>query len=201
MPKRYTAEAFIREGLAAKAASDSAARPVQQAASGRSPLTRRCWSRRGRSCSSRISWRARLSRAWGLSVSARSWAGAPFNLVAAEFYGDATSAPEYQVDMAATKLMRACRSRRSRGCIRSCCATAPRTPNLPPRDQCIRGGVPAQTTLQKLSGQRAAAQTALSESLATLGDKHPKVREARMRLASVEALIKEQPRQERRMTF
>ena len=48
------------------------------------------------------------------------------------------------------------------------------------------------TTLQKLSGQRAAAQTALSESLATLGDKHPKVREARMRLTSVDSLIKEQ---------
>ena len=48
------------------------------------------------------------------------------------------------------------------------------------------------TSLQKLSGQRGAAQTALSETLATLGDKHPKVKEARMRLASAESLMKEQ---------
>jgi uncharacterized protein involved in exopolysaccharide biosynthesis len=43
-----------------------------------------------------------------------------------------------------------------------------------------------------MAQQRASAQITLSESLATLGNKHPKVIEAKMRMASADKLIKEQ---------
>jgi len=48
------------------------------------------------------------------------------------------------------------------------------------------------TTLQTLSQQRASAQATLSKQLAKFGDKHPRVAEARMRLAATADLSKVQ---------
>ena len=46
--------------------------------------------------------------------------------------------------------------------------------------------------LQKLSQQRAYAEATLSQTLATFGVKHPKVIDARMKLAATDGLLKEQ---------
>ena len=197
MPKRYTAEAFIREGLAAEglAASDSATaaretsveRPVAFDASllveTRSQLfqshqlARQVVQSLGLERLRPIVGRGRLS----------TW-------LQREFYGDATSAPEYQVDMAATRLMRGLSVKTEPRVYQIVLRYSAKDPELA---TAVTNAFVVEflrtTSLQKLSGRRAAAQAALTENLATLGDKHPKVREARMRLASVEALMKEQP--------
>jgi uncharacterized protein involved in exopolysaccharide biosynthesis len=110
-----------------------------------------------------------------------------------EFYGDATSALEYQEDIAATKLMRGLSVKTEPRVYQIVLRYSAKDPQLA---TAVTNAFVVEflrtTSLQKLSGQRGAAQAALTETLATLGDRHPKVQEARMRLASTEALMKDQ---------
>jgi len=192
MPQEYTAEAFIREGLAV---SDSATavngtsvgRPVAFDASllveTRSQLfqshqlARQVVQSLGLERLRPIVGRGRLS----------TW-------LQRGFYGDATNALEYQVDMAATRLMRGLSVKTEPRVYQIVLRYTAEDPELA---TAVTNAFVVEflrtTSLQKLSGQRAAAQAALTENLATLGEKHPKVREARRRLADVEALMKEQP--------
>ena len=93
-----------------------------------------------------------------------------------EFYGDATSAPEYQEDIAATKLMRGLSVKTEPRVYQIVLRYSAKDPELA---TAVTNAFVVEflrtTSLQKLSGQRAAAQAALTENLATLGDKHPKV--------------------------
>ena len=179
MSKRYTAEAFIQEGLAASesvaAHAGASDRPVSFDASllveTRSQLLQ------SHQLARQVVQDLGLDRLRPVVGQGRlsSW-------LQREFNGGANSL-EYQEDMAATKLMRGLSVK-----------TAPRvyqialryTAKDPELATAITNAFVVEflrtTSLQKLSGQRAAAQAALSESLATLGDKHPKVREARMKL-------------------
>jgi uncharacterized protein involved in exopolysaccharide biosynthesis len=191
MPKRYTADAYIREGFAASDSSGAA-----RATSGDRPISY--------DASLLVETRSQLFQSHQLARQVVESLGldrlrpvigqGPLSSwLQAALYGDATKAPGYQIDMAAAKLIRGLSVK-----------TAPRVYQIVLRYSAEDAELAADitnaflvafirmTTLQKLSGQRAAAQTALSESLATLGDKHPKVREARMRLTSVDSLIKEQ---------
>ena len=191
MPKRYTAEAFIREGLAA---SDSAS--ASHATTGERPVafdasllveTR-----------SQMFQSHQLARQVVLSLGLERLRpivgrGRLSTWLEREFYGDATSAPEYQEDIAATKLMRGLSVKTEPRVYQIVLRYSAKDPELA---TAVTNAFVVEflrtTSLQKLSGQRGAAQAALTETLATLGDKHPKVQEARMRLASTEALMKDQ---------
>jgi uncharacterized protein involved in exopolysaccharide biosynthesis len=191
MPKRYTAEAFIREGLAA---SDSAS--ASHATTGERPVafdasllveTR-----------SQMFQSHQLARQVVLSLGLERLRpivgrGRLSTWLAREFYGDATNAPEYQEDIAATKLMRGLSVKTEPRVYQIVLRYSAKDPELA---TAVTNAFVVEflrtTSLQKLSGQRGAAQAALTETLATLGDKHPKVQEARMRLASTEALMKDQ---------
>jgi len=192
MPKRYTAEAFIREGLAASA-SATAAHPI----SGDRPIAfdasllveTRSQMFQSRQLARQVVQDIGLERLRPIVGQNRlpSW-------WQREFYG-ATNAPAYREEIAATELLRGLSVK-----------TEPRVYQIELRYSAKDPELAASVTnafvveflrtisLQKLSGQRAAAQAALSENLATLGDKHPKVREARMRLASIDRLTKEELR-------
>jgi uncharacterized protein involved in exopolysaccharide biosynthesis len=191
MPKRYTAEAFIREGLAASDSATAAhATPGERAVAFDASLlvetrsqmfqshqlARQVVQSLGFERLRPIVGRGRLS----------TW-------LEREFYGDATSAPEYQVDIAATKLMRGLSVKTEPRVYQIVLRYSARNPELA---TAVTNAFVVEflrtTSLQKFSGQRGAAQAALTETLATLGDKHPKVQEARMRLASTEALMKDQ---------
>ena len=191
MPKRYTAEAFIREGLAA---SDSAS--ASHATTGERPVafdasllveTR-----------SQMFQSHQLARQVVLSLGLERLRpivgrGRLSTWLEREFYGDATSAPEYQEDIAATKLMRGLSVKTEPRVYQIVLRYSAKDPELA---TAVTNAFVVEflrtTSLQKLSGRRGAAQAALTETLATLGDKHPKVQEARMRLASTEALMKDQ---------
>ena len=191
MPKRYTAEAFIREGLAA---SNSAS--ASHATTGERPVafdasllveTR-----------SQMFQSHQLARQVVLSLGLERLRpivgrGRLSTWLEREFYGDATSAPEYQEDIAATKLMRGLSVKTEPRVYQIVLRYSAKDPELA---TAVTNAFVVEflrtTSLQKLSGQRGAAQAALTETLATLGDKHPKVQEARMRLASTEALMKDQ---------
>lgn len=191
IPKRYTAEAFIREGLAA---SDSAS--ASHATTGERPVafdasllveTR-----------SQMFQSHQLARQVVLSLGLERLRpvvgrGRLSTWLAREFYGDATNAPEYQEDIAATKLMRGLSVKTEPRVYQIVLRYGAKDPELA---TAVTNAFVVEflrtTSLQKLSGQRGAAQAALTETLATLGDKHPKVQEARMRLASTEALMKDQ---------
>lgn len=191
MTKRYTAEAFIREGLAA---SDSAS--ASHATTGERPVafdasllveTR-----------SQMFQSHQLARQVVLSLGLERLRpivgrGRLSTWLEREFYGDATSAPEYQEDIAATKLMRGLSVKTEPRVYQIVLRYSAKDPELA---TAVTNAFVVEflrtTSLQKLSGQRGAAQAALTETLATLGDKHPKVQEARMRLASTEALMKDQ---------
>ena len=191
IPKRYTAEAFIREGLAA---SDSAS--ASHATTGERPVafdasllveTR-----------SQMFQSHQLARQVVLSLGLERLRpvvgrGRLSTWLEREFYGDATSAPEYQEDIAATKLMRGLSVKTEPRVYQIVLRYSAKDPELA---TAVTNAFVVEflrtTSLQKLSGQRGAAQAALTETLATLGDKHPKVQEARMRLASTEALMKDQ---------
>ena len=190
MPKRYTADAYIREGFAASdssgAASATSVRPIGYDASllveTRShlfqshQLARQVVESLGLDRLRPVVGQGRLS----------SW-------LQAALYGDATKAPGYQIDMAAATLIRNLSVKTEPRVYQIVLRYSAKDPELAADiTNAFLVAFIRTTTLQKLSGQRAAAQTALSESLATLGDRHPKVREARMRLTSVDSLIKEQ---------
>jgi uncharacterized protein involved in exopolysaccharide biosynthesis len=191
MPKRYTAEAYIREGVAA---SDSGAgtrgSSVDRAVAFDASLL--------------VETRAQLFQSLQLArqvveslgferLRPAVGQGRLSSWLQAEFYGDATRAPGYQEDIAATKLMRNLSVKTEPRVYQITLSYSAKDPELA---AAITNAFVVEflrtTSLQKLSGQRAAAQAELLESLATLGDKHPKVREARMRLANVDALMKEE---------
>jgi uncharacterized protein involved in exopolysaccharide biosynthesis len=191
LPKRYTAEAFIREGLAASDSTSvvhgtAAERPIAFDASllveTRSQLfqshrlARQVVQSLGLERLNPIVGRGRLS----------TW-------LQREFYGEATNAPEFQVDVAAGRLLRGLAVKTEPRVYQIVLRYSAKDPELA---TAVTNAFVTEflrtTTLQKLSGQRGAAQAALTEALATLGDRHPKVQEARMRLASVEALMKAQ---------
>jgi len=190
MPKHYTAEAFIREGLAASESATAAHaisgnRPVAFDASllveTRSQLfqshqlARQVVQDIGLERLRSIVGQSRLSSWWQR-----------------EFYG-ATNAPAYQEEIAATKLLHGLSVKTEPRVYQIELSYSAKDPELAAS---ITNAFVAEflrtNSLQKLSGQRAAAQAALSEDLATLGDKHPKVQEARMRLASIDRLTKEE---------
>ena len=191
MPKRYTAEAFIREGLAA---SDSAS--ASHATTGERPVAF--------DASLLVETRSQMFQSHQLARQVVQSLGLErlrpvvgrgrlSTWLEREFYGDATSAPEYQEDIAATKLMRGLSVKTEPRVYQIVLRYSAKDPELA---TAVTNAFVVEflrtTSLQKLSGQRGAAQTALTETLATLGDKHPKVQEARMRLASTEALMKDQ---------
>ena len=190
-PKRYTAEAYIREGFAASdsvgaAHATSNDRPIAYDASllveTRSQLFQSLQLAR------QVVESLGLERLHPVVGQGRiaSW-------LQSALYGDATRSPEYQEDMAATKLMRSLSVKTEPRVYQIVLRYSAKDPELAAAiTNAFMAAFVRTTSLQKLSGQRAAAQAALTESLATLGDKHPKVREARMRLASTDSLIKEQ---------
>ena len=188
MPKRYTAEAFIREGWLG-GASDSAT--AARATSGERPVAF--------DASLLVETRSQLFQSHQLARQVVQSLGLErlrpivgrgrlSTWLEREFYGDATSAPEYQEDMAATRLMRGLSVKTEPRVYQIVLRYSAKDPELA---TAVTNAFVVEflrtTSLQKLSGQRAAAQAALTENLATLGDKHPKVREARMRLASAES--------------
>ena len=109
------------------------------------------------------------------------------------FYGDATRDPEYQRDLATTRLLGGLAVKTEPRVYQ---ITVQYTADNPELAALIANTFVSEylrsTTLQTLSDERASAQAALSEQLANYGDKHPKVWEARLRLQAAEALLKEQ---------
>jgi uncharacterized protein involved in exopolysaccharide biosynthesis len=109
------------------------------------------------------------------------------------FYGDVSTDPGYQRDLAATRLSQHLSVK-----------TEPRVYQILVQYTADNSNLAAlianafvteylrTTTLQALSEQSALAQASLSQKLAMYGDKHPSVGEARLRLKAVEALFKEQ---------
>ena len=190
-PKGYTAEAYIRGGFTA---SDVAGANVEKGAAGIIGIdAAELVETKSRVFQSHQLARQVLERL-GVERLRPLVAGSPLSAWLQEtFYGDATRDPEYQQDRAATRLLRSLSVK-----------TEPRIYQI--TVQCTAGdpelaALVANTfvaeylrssALQKLSGQRASAQAALSEQLATYGDKHPKVAGARLRLEAVDALLKEQ---------
>jgi uncharacterized protein involved in exopolysaccharide biosynthesis len=191
IPKRYTAEAFIREGLAASdsvtaARGTSGERPIAFDAS--LLVETRAQLFQSHQLARQVVQRLGLERLRPIVRQGRlsTW-------LQREFYGVAMSAPEYQADMAATRLMRDLSVKTEPRVYQIVLRYSAKDPELA---TAVTNAFVVEflrtTSLQKLSGQRAAAQAALSENLATLGDKHPKVRAERMRLAGAESLMKEQ---------
>lgn len=191
-PKRYTAEAYVRGGFAA---SDAVAATSHSGTS--EPVV-------ALDAALVVETRARLFQFHQLArevvknlglekLSPELGGGGLSSWLQARFYGDAVNAPGYQEDLAAAKL--------SRGLS---VTTEPRvyqivlhyTAGDPELAAEITNAFVAEflrmTALQRLSEQRASAQAKLSTNLATLGGKHPKVLEARMRLASTDSLVKQQ---------
>jgi uncharacterized protein involved in exopolysaccharide biosynthesis len=190
IPKRYTAEAFIRE----LAASDSVT--AARGTSGERPIAfdasllvgTRAQLFQSHQLARQVVQRLGLERLRPIVRQGRlsTW-------LQREFYGIAMSAPEYQADMAATRLMQDLLVKTEPRVYQIVLRYSAKDPELA---TAVTNAFVVEflrtTSLEKLSGQRAAAQAALSENLATLGEKHPKVREERMRLAGAESLIKEQ---------
>jgi len=187
MPKRYTAEAYVRGSFAASdsvvprgTSGDHVAFDASQIVETRSRLFQ------SHQLARRVLQDLNVE---GLHVAGKgtfSWLGAKLN-------GDVAESPGYQEDLTAMRLLRGLSI-----------ATEPRvyqivlryTDEDPRRAALITNAFVVEflrmTTLQSLSGERTSAQAELSESLATLGDKHPKVRGMKMRLAAIDGLIKEE---------
>lgn len=108
----------------------------------------------------------------------------------AKFNGDVSENSGYQEDKAATRLLRGLAVRtepRVYLIVVSYTAGDPAFAALVANTftaEFLRG-----VELQRLSEQQALARSTLSTNLATLGEKHPKVREARMRLAAADDLL------------
>ena len=190
MPKRYTAEAYIRGGFVAPHAV-----ATDQVSSGGPVLAF--------DASLVVETRARLFQSHQLARQVVEDLGLErlrpvvsqgkfSSWLHEKVYGDATTnAPEYQEDMAAMKL--------SRGLLvktepRVYLITLSYTAADPELAALITNTFVVEflraTALQTLSEQRDSAQATLSQQLATFGDKHPKVIEARVRLATADSLFK-----------
>jgi uncharacterized protein involved in exopolysaccharide biosynthesis len=190
VPKRYTAEAYIHEGFAA---SDSAT-ATRGSSSGRSinvdaSLLVETRSRlfESRQLARRVVKDIELG---GIRLGENKSLFASW--VEATFYGDASASPEYQEDLAATKLLRDLSIKTEPRVYHIVLQYTARDPKLA---AFITNTFLAEflrtTKLETLSQQLGSALALLSESLATLGEKHPKVIEAKMRVASADSLMKE----------
>ena len=199
VPKRYTAEAYIRGGFAASNSVGT---------SHGAPITRDLPIAVDASLvvetQSRLFQSHQLARHvvsdLGLeALRSEVGRGVFSSWLETTLYGDVANSNDFRQDRAATRLLRGLSV-----------TTEPRvyqillsyTSTDPKRAALITNAFVVAflrtTALQGLAERRAVAQAVLSENLATLGDKHPKVREAAMQLASTEAMIMEQlgkPRQ------
>ena len=188
MPKRYTAEASVREGFADAVTSYGKsggggviALDASMLVETRSRLLQSRWLAR------RVVERLGLERirpavSEGLFS---SWLGA-------KFYGEAR-APGYPEDMAAKRLLSGLSVKTEPRVYQ---ITVGYTAGDPELAALITNAFVVEflqtARLQTLSQQRNLAQQALSEDLATLGAKHPKVVEEKMRLEAADAILKAQ---------
>jgi uncharacterized protein involved in exopolysaccharide biosynthesis len=188
MPKQYTAEAYLREGFG----TEEATSPDDKKGTGKIIAL---------DASMLVETRARMLQSQQLAQrvvhrlgDAYSVTGSPFSSwLWAQFYGDVTKTPEFQEDIAARKLLRGLSVR-----------TEPRVYLIvlryiagdPERAAVIANAFVVEflqtITLQILYQQRDAAERTLLEERETLGEKHPKVIEAQMRLQAANALLKAQ---------
>lgn len=187
MPKTYTAEAYIREGLVTKGVSDAsggAAIPVEASVlvETRSRLLQ------SRQLAREVVERLGLERIRPVigTDPSKSW-------LWSTFYGDATRVPGYEEDMAAERLLHGLSVKTEpRVYAIVVCYTA-RDPELA---ALITNAFVVEfreaIRRQILSQQRDSAERALSEALSTFGEKHPKVMEAKARLEAAHALLREQ---------
>ena len=186
MPERYTAEAYIRGGFEASDAvvaddNTRSAAPFQITLDLVRVIETQSRLLQSKQLARRVVEHLGLERLRP-EVSEGPW-------LAAKFYGNVANVS----DMAATRLLRGLSVQ-----------TDPRAYLIAVRYTAGDSGLAAlitnafvaeclrSTRLQTLSQQRSSAQAALSEQLATFGDKHPKVTQARMRLADADNLLKEQ---------
>jgi uncharacterized protein involved in exopolysaccharide biosynthesis len=188
MPNGYTAEAYLREGFG----TEEAISPDDKSSTRKTIAL---------DASMLVETRARLLQSPLLAQrvvhrlgGAHSVSGSPFSSwLRAQFYGDVARTPEFQEDMAARKLLRGLSVR-----------TEPRvylivlryTAGDPERAALIANAFVVEflqtIALQTLYYQREAAERTLLEKRATLGEKHPKVIEAKMRLQGADALLNAQ---------
>ena len=187
MPKTYTAEAYIREGLATKAvpdASGGALIPVD--------------------ASVLVETRARL-------LQSRQLAGEVVERLGLERIRPAVGRRSVCIMVVVDVLRRYHQGPRIRGRHGSRESVAwlighDRTAGVwncgpllswgsracSPRNECLRGGVSGSYQAANLVPTAGLAKRALSETLATFGEKHPKVMEAKERLEAADALLREQ---------
>ena len=191
MPKRYTAEAYVRDAFKAEEATliDKKAGIGAVIAIDASMLVQ-TQSRllQSRAIAQRVVQRLGLERIRPV-VSENpisSW-------LQAQSYGDVAKTPEFQEDLAARKLLSGLSVR-----------TEPRvylivvnyTAGDPELAALITNAFVVELlqtiTLQSFSQQLRAAERSLSADLATLGEQHPKVVEEKMRIQAAEALLRVQ---------
>jgi uncharacterized protein involved in exopolysaccharide biosynthesis len=191
MPKQYTGVAYLREGFGAEEAI--------------SPDDKTSTTSTGKiialDASMLVETRSRLLQSQQLAQrvvhrlgGAQSVSGSPFSSwLRAQFYGDVTRTPEFREGMAVRKLLRGLSV-----------TTEPRvylivlryTAGDPERAALIANAFVVEflqtIALQTLYQQRDAAERTLAVKRATLGEKHPKVVDAQMRLQAADALLNAQ---------
>jgi uncharacterized protein involved in exopolysaccharide biosynthesis len=188
IPKRYTAEAYIRGGFPASNAVASSEDKRSTATSITLDLERVIETQssllKSYQLARRVVERLGLERLQP-DIGRRSWL--------AKFYRNADDIPGQQEDLAATELLNGLSV-----------TSDPRayliTVNYTGGDAALAALITdtfvaeflRSIKLQSLYQQRGSAQGALSEQLGTFGDKHPKVIEARKRLAAMDGLLEEQ---------
>ena len=201
-PKTYTAEAYIREGFATFAtdAKDSLRRQSQTKAvpeaSGGAAVpvdASELVETRSRLLQSRQLARGVVERLGLERIRPAIAIGPVASWLWSTFYGDAARVPGYEGDMAAERLLRGLSVE-----------TEPRVYGIVVRYSARDPELAALITnafvvefreairRQILSQERDLAERALSEALATLGEKHPKVMEAKARVEAADALLREQ---------
>ena len=198
MPKRYTAEAYVRDAFKPEEASliddkiglidDKTGNAAVVAIDASMLVETQSRLLQSRAIAQRVVQRLGLERIRP-AVSENpisSW-------LRAQFYGDVAKTPEFQEDLAARKLLSGLSV-----------TTEPRVylivVNYTARDPELAALITnafvvelLQTvTLQNFSQQLRAAKRALSADLATLGEQHPKVVKEKMRIQAAEALLRVQ---------
>jgi uncharacterized protein involved in exopolysaccharide biosynthesis len=191
VPKRYTAEAYVRHAFGAGEITSTDEKSGAGANIGiDASMLVETESRllQSPALAQRVVQRVGLERI-------RSGASEdPFSSwLQAQFYGDVAKTPEFQKDLAARKLLRGLLVK-----------TEPRVYQIVVQYTALDPELAAlianafvveflQTiTLQTLLQQRDVAERELRAERATLGEKHPRVVEARMRLEAADALLKGQ---------
>ena len=189
MPKRYTAEAYLRGGFTAEEATSSDRKNAGAIILDASMLVET----RSRVLQSQLLAR-RVVQRLGLQRLRPVVSESPFSSwLRAKFYGDVAKAPEFQEDMAASKLMRGLSVKTEpRGYLIELSYTA----GDPELAALITNAFLVEflqtTAVQTLYHEREAAERNLSEKLATFGEKHPSVVDAKMQLQAVNALLRTQ---------